>query len=231
MSAGIRIYNDNRNLVIDGEYQNIALIEKINLTSPKSTSNTGGREQHIFEFEYLGDLPIVVLPIGIGYDLYALTSVRINNGKTVVEVRASSNKPFTVYLFGKPKQIDSTLPALRIYSHKTGELVFDSRQKYLRVLGECEEGKALPKNKLYGQLIRGRSLQWHQASFGSTSSSQYKYLDLIISHTYRLQDNADTYEIKKGGFAVMVHNSNGTIDYSIPLGSPTPPLLIDLTDF
>ena len=61
MTAGVRIYNGNRQVLVDDTYQNLALRSVITLGSDKGAWSW---DSSTVDFFYQGDIPILVYEIG-----------------------------------------------------------------------------------------------------------------------------------------------------------------------
>ncbi|MGE6329693.1 hypothetical protein ACQKCW_03720 [Psychrobacter pacificensis] len=157
MSAGIRFYTNNGALMIDSSYANIALVEKVN----KPTSDRSGvvEGNNAYNYYYSGRQPILVLPLSENYYCGVYTA-RWNSSNNRFEsiVVTSGNTPLDMLVFDKPTSVNTTGPALRVYSDIDGSKVFDSRLKYLKVVGTASDGMAVPAGAKWGLLMRERQL-------------------------------------------------------------------------
>lgn len=162
MSAGIKIHSAGSGaLMIDGSYSNVALVEKVGLTTDKAMEVNSGYRYALYPFETSVKDAIVVLPLdtqskAIYYGGYTTNSLKLSLA-TGWEV-GQAMKGIDFFIFGKSSYVNTSGPALRIYSDITGEKVFDSRTKYLKIIGEVEYGMKVPKGAKWGFLARERMM-------------------------------------------------------------------------
>lgn len=189
MSAGIKINSSSGAVMIDASYSNIALIEKVVIPSSKRVAYLIGNNffTHITKVKN----PIVVFPLGtIVYGVSA--SFPNKDGTTTIKAATRGDNTLTMYIFGTPDEVPSSGPALRIYSDIDGRKVFDSRLKYLKVIGELTKGMNVPNNATWGWLMRERQLQ-SSVQITSPGSNASGYHLLMLNSWYihqgKIEDN------------------------------------------
>lgn len=222
----IKIYNQNGNINIDGKHYNLAFLEKVRFVPDNKAI-------HIVSFSHTG---VVVAPLGsnqmvIDTAVYHTTaqnkpqhlpdSVVGKPFHATLFYRGQNKNEVDFYLFGEPSLANVNGQAgLKIYSEKDGKLVYDSRLKYLNVIGVCQHGLKLDPNKKYGLLTASVP----DVRFFSGEDSDYEDdIESIVmwsnvNHTLTMQ----VYDVMSGRL------------FDIPANykpRSQPPLLIDLTDF
>lgn len=148
---GLRIKNAYGNLVIDGTYANLALVEKLTLSATGSVSGPNGGS-------YRRSLRLVgyITPVLV---IYSPNTVVAHTGsKTgpdtwdfVIHCEAA-NTPFEVYCFDVASR-GQRFPGnygLVVKNRTSGAVVFDSRCKYMRILdayvGTAAAGNSMPSS-------------------------------------------------------------------------------------
>lgn len=137
----IRLYKPNGMIGVDGIHKNLAFLQKkrLQMDSPRDFSTYA-------VFDYGEGVPVFLLEEGKSVNLYGTWS---NGSQTVVY----GGRDADCYFFGFPAQADtSTRVGMKIYSETTHELIFDSRLKYLKIVGLCQPNMQLDVNKTYGIL-------------------------------------------------------------------------------
>lgn len=157
MSAGIKLYSNQGALMIDSTHANIALVEKVIIPVGSKAGKVEGNNK--YNYYYSGKEPIFVYPLSETYYCGAYTSGwnPVTNRFESIMV-TDGDKPLEMMVFDKPSSVNTSGPGLRIYSDVDGSKVFDSRLKYLKVIGEATIGKVVPKGAKWGLLIRERQM-------------------------------------------------------------------------
>lgn len=133
--VGLRIRNKDRILQIDGEYQNLELVSKSDYSIPQNSS-TG---------DMWGASVDIAVPSGRSNVTIAI-STTASTGVYVVKIGESlfrvyrgvpndATVVFTAYIFATPIERQSFgLVGLVVRSRLTGQVVYNSNYKYLRIL-------------------------------------------------------------------------------------------------
>lgn len=228
MAAGIRFYNTKGALMIDGSYSNIALTDKRSKTLAEKYATIQGRGVHIYFWELPYREPIIVVPLTDTITSIYSAGWMPNTNKFNLFLATNREDGVDFMVFDKASKKSTSGAALRIYSDITGEKVFDSRLKYLKVIGVATEGMVVPAGAKWGILVRERQLTT-QVVFPSPNSPQifvfswfigWKILDGKIK-TERIMIREDYY-------------SSAQTAGDIPLTDPprnSPPLIVDLKNY
>lgn len=144
--VGFRVRNASRVLQIDGEYQNLELISKASYATSTNNGGLWGR---------YADVPV---PAGRSNVVLAVSSTS-ERGLYVVRINASTFRvysgdqgsgtisSFTAYMFATPIQPGSGFSiGLIVRSRITGEVVYNSNFKYLKVLSFRPVNLPMPLN-------------------------------------------------------------------------------------
>ncbi|MCX2891860.1 hypothetical protein OO258_26890, partial [Pseudomonas sp. DCB_BI] len=120
---------------IDGTYSNLALVERLTLTA---TSQAGGPNGVIYYI--VRDFPGYTTPtiaLSMANNVGVCWSGQLVNGVLRVTFWATARNPFEVYVFDVASrgQRFAINYGLVVKNKTTGAVVFDSRMKYMRVLG------------------------------------------------------------------------------------------------
>jgi hypothetical protein len=144
MASGVRILNTDRNLVIDDNFANYAFVSKHTLTFSSNNSSglwTGGSAASaVLSLPNL-DQPIAFARGAQGWVLAASGKVGVNwvfhfSGGTSLGT-ATTGSTIEVFVFDRPRAITGAGFGLRTWDAQ-GRQVFDSRHKYMRVLGDTQ---------------------------------------------------------------------------------------------
>lgn len=186
MTAGVKIYNGNRQVLVDDTYQNLALSSVMNMGADKGAWSW---DSSIIDFSYQGNIPVLVYGLGdINNRLYVAKTKQQTDGSYGVKyVQAPAdkvNKPCVFYVFDNPQNaIINGQAALKIYNPNTGQLTFDSRLKHLQILGEIYDGMPIDPSRKYGVLLRsklGFKYEWiSKVSGGKWYVDEYWRSDLV----------------------------------------------------
>lgn len=237
MTAGIKLYNGNRQVIAQSNQISFGLAQKLSQVSQKPTQpilqlGTAWKYRAIFDFDCT--LPLVVLALGDINNRSALISTTVSNA--TCQVRFLTESPIEQKLFVYDIPSRCTLvgsAAMRIY-RDDGELAFDSRLGHLSVVGEALPETVLDPNKKYGLLFRSRpALQERQESWtsgGRLYVRQYTKRQIYWIDNNRLKtDMVQTREYNNwyvgGGFGVIRDS-----DYNQDFRELLRPLLIDITN-
>lgn len=140
----IKIRNDNLNVVIDDNFSNYAFVSKHTITFSVGNSSglwTGGNSPTaVLSLPNL-DQPIAFARGGVGWVLAAAGKVGSNwvfhfSGGTGGGT-ATAGSTIEVFVFDRPLLMNSAGPRLRTFD-ASGKPVFDSRQRYMRVVGDAQ---------------------------------------------------------------------------------------------
>lgn len=158
MSASLKLYSPNGAVKIDGEYSNIALLEKITRTASQGTYNYN--DTTYYTVTTMIQDPIIVFPFGEVCHVIESVIRMPDTGEVKIKVFARfGDMSMTMFIFGTPNEVVTSGPALRIYSSIDSKKVFDSRLKYLKVKGVVSEGASIPAGAKLGWLQREREIQ------------------------------------------------------------------------
>lgn len=209
----IRLYKPNGQILIDGKHKNIALVQKVTLSAEYMQRHRGNLPMQV-SFDHLG---VVVLPIANSQSSAIGLWVTHNiSGRARALISVSVQHAInTFYLFGNPATAVTTgLAGLRIYSETTGELIFDSRLKYLKILGYAQNDLLLDPSKQYGLLYtRSPAHTTYGNGYYESYTGSYEH-DTSARYFYWRDGNT------LRGFGDVPSNV---------LTATQPPLLVDLT--
>lgn len=218
MSAGIKIYNHNRQVLINSQYQNIALLQVIDTSNIDKTELTFGSE------------PIVVVEQLLPSEQPRARVRLVYDGVYKLFINNQAKATQKICVFGMPDNSKITQKSgLIIYQNNTGKIAFDSRLRYLQLLGEMVNDAPADANKTYGIIkrvpVNDNERQWN------TGRSRGRYY-------FRRQKWHEEYGIENGKFKIF---NKYTSDYeSYFVDRPVynhdltheikyKPLLVDLT--
>ena len=226
MSAGIKFYSSTGSLMIDSAYSNIALLQKVHIKAANrsgviTTNNTFNITTSVKE-------PIIVFPIDeVPYGVYSIIRKSDGNGFDIVAA-CRGNNDLKMFIFGKPEDVTTNGPALRIYSDIDGSKVFDSRLKYLKVIGEVVKGTPIPSSKNWGWLMRERQLE-QQVVMTNPGSNPSGYHLLFLNSWYKYENKIEKNFVHVHG---QYYSSLNQVPYYVmdPIRG-IDPLLIDLGNF
>jgi len=141
MGAGLIVYNNTGNLVIDGSYRNLAVVQQAQLNLENGQQPpTGWGNYRFFSITYSGgQTPIVaVRPDAVFYRdaqqfPYNYVRARVQDlGGGNFRIDFSGRGPFTYWIYDTP-QTPTENAGLAVWNGQ-GQLVFHSGYKYLRVV-------------------------------------------------------------------------------------------------
>lgn len=162
MSAGIKLYNANRQVLIDSNYFNFAHKNSVVVSAKNfvSTLYLENENDTLGKFEFSGKHPLLVYELGNHNHRIAITRMSNKDGIYQVEFifkpNDGENRDLKFHIFDVPEFSDkSGQSAVRLYNQNQ-ELTFDSQLKYLQILGEITPDMALNPNKKYGVLLRSK---------------------------------------------------------------------------
>lgn len=217
MSAGIRIYNHNSQVMIDSSYKNIAFNRVIDLAGVTSTSYDLG-DKPVIIVEELPHAGSVMSRIGLGYQNgYKLY---VNNIGKIAQ---------KIFVFGEPAQLPKGTAGFIIYKNGTSEVAFDSRLRYLQIIGEISSDMPVSTDKKYGIIRRVPSGDNYYMQHTGTRRGRYYYVDQTWHESYCIDNdkikifNHYTRNIDSWFGDRPAYNIN--VKYDIPYK----PLLVDLT--
>lgn len=234
MTAGVKIYNGNRQVLVDDTYQNLALSSVINMGADKGAWSW---DSSTVDFSYKGNIPVLVYEIGgINNRLYVAKTKQQSDGSYAVKyVQAPAdkvNKPCTFYVFDNPQNaIINGQAALKIYNPNTGQLTFDSRLKHLQILGEIYDGMPIDPSRKYGVLLRsklGFHYEWiSKVSGGKWYVDEYWRSDLIWIEGNVIRVGRALIRERHNWYWLSTGNPSPSLSYDYP--QLATPLLVDLT--
>lgn len=218
MSAGIKIYNRNKQVLINSDYKNIALRQTIDLSNiEKSEIPLGNRPVVIVE-ELLSTQQKMA-EIALKYD--GTYTLLINN-----ENRAKQK----IFVFGEPDNSNITSKVgMIVYKRGTNEVAFDSRLNYLQILGDIYHDMPIDPNKKYGIIRRvpiGKS--WYMWNTGRRNGRYY----------YTERESYEDYGIDGDKIKIFDRITKDINSYFVDRPAPNTdvryrvnhkPLLVDLT--
>lgn len=234
MTAGVKIYNDNKQVLVDDTYQNLALSNVYYIGSDKGAWSWSNTE---FGFYYYGLIPVMVYELGdINHRLYISKTKQQSDGSYGVKFVQSPadkvNKSCNFYIFDVPQNaIISGQAALKIYNTSTGQLTFDSRLKHLQILGEIYDGMPIDPNRKYGVLLRsklGFKYEFNsRTSGGKWYVDEYWRSDLIWIENNVIRVGRELIRERHNWYYQSTGNPSPTEIYDYP--QLATPLLVDLT--
>jgi hypothetical protein len=219
MAHGLKIRNNNV-LVVDDNYKNLGLRQKVTLT--QGSANPRGEYRLVFNIGCSrgGVLAYRSLSNFTGVVWYTQTS------EDVKAVTMSSYAPITieVYVFDDPINSARTGPiGLRVKNQTTGEWTFDSRCKYMKILGFATAVQSVVNNP-YTTFAGGSRVpaaipvqnyryDW-EGSFDTGSGSVFEYggdnLQMLCSGN-NIQIKLDEWTYDNGGSGgVGTNTTSGT---------------------
>ncbi|MGO4701709.1 hypothetical protein [Dyella sp. 2RAB6] len=124
MSAGFEVINDSQSILIDQNFQNLALISSGSI-SIGSNSSAGG---------YFGSttIPATGVPLIFVRSAGLVSIISATNGRFDWRL-AKGVTTFDYYAFAPPQSLSGNV-GLQVFG-SDGKLCFDAQQKYLRILG------------------------------------------------------------------------------------------------
>lgn len=146
--VGLRVRNKDRVVQIDGMYKNHALLKKQTVQPTESVFGDNSLRYVDIQIPPTKNLPLVALRSDFAcfYTMVDINTIRVFTKRTP----ATDPPPQAdVYIFGDPPA--AAAPGsigLRVRSNITGEVVYDSTYKYLRVLGHYVDTTASLDNPL-----------------------------------------------------------------------------------
>jgi len=124
MSAGFEVINDSQSILIDQNFQNLALVSRGTISVASNTS-PGGR----YGFT---NIPATGIPLIFVRSTGLVSIISTASGRFDWQM-AKGVTSFDYYAFAPPQIISGNF-GLQVYG-SDGTLCFDAQQKYLRVLG------------------------------------------------------------------------------------------------
>lgn len=234
MTAAVKIYNGDRQVLVDDTYQNLAVSSVYYIGSDKGAWSWSNTE---FDFSYRGDMPVLVYGLGdINQRLYISKTKQQNDGsygvKFVQAPADKANKTCMFYIFDVPSNaIKDGQAALRIYNPLTGQLTFDSRLKHLQILGEIYDGMPIDPSRKYGVLLRsklGFKYEFNsRTSGGKWYVDEYWRSDLIWIDGNVIRVGRELIRERHNWYYLSTGNPSPTEIYDYP--QLATPLLVDLT--
>ncbi|WP_110947368.1 hypothetical protein [Pseudomonas bohemica] len=205
---GLVIKNANGNLVIDGTYANLALVEKITLSASLGPSGANGGSYRVAMT--LSGYTTPLLVIYSPNTKVAYTGSNQGSGNWSFTFHAETqNTAFDVYCFdiASRGQKFSGDYGLVVKNKTTGAVVFDSRCKYMRILdtyvGTADSQTNIPEiNRSYGKtkvgIAQGVMLvtSYNQQVGGGTATDPYNLVIIMFS------------AMKSSGGSINVSNMN-----------------------
>lgn len=157
MSAGIKIYNNKNQVLINSDYKNIALISII------KTDNITSKEIP------LGNRPIIVVEeLLTEGEPVCDAGLKYKGGAYYLNIKNTNKSRQRFFVFGDPDNSNiNTKAGLIIYQKNTNEVAFDSRLEYLKVLGEIYNNMSLAMGS-YGIIRRCPSSKHISEEWGAT---------------------------------------------------------------
>lgn len=179
MTAGIMIYNNKKQVLINSNYKNNALISTIDISNITQQEITFGNKPIIIVEELLS-VNQKMADVGLKYD-NGIYKLNVNNPKK------SAQK---IFIFGEPNNENvTTRAALIIYKKGTNEVAFDSRLKYLQIVGELTNDMLIDTNKTYGIIRRVPSANnWVMYNY-RRSGGKYYYREQEWHEDYGIDAN------------------------------------------
>lgn len=134
MAYGIEVRNNQGGVQIDGTYQNLSLLET-GRTATSSSFDSYAVERFFVPWNFdLHPEAIVTVRPRPGEKIFKVSSEPNNNRFVIESTGVSSYVDYAIYGIQKSTKSYSTNYGLQILNG-SGDIVFDSREKYLKVLG------------------------------------------------------------------------------------------------
>ena len=153
MAYGFRVRNANGFIQIDGTYRNAALVAKYTIT-PGNVSNPNG--MYLTDFTIPNGInPLIVGATPSGGNNICMSLLSRSGNSWTYRIATTSRNPIELYHFDNMSlaAVAGTV-GMRVRNINTGEVVFDSRCKYMRVLDFLAGKETLPnfpsQTKSYG---------------------------------------------------------------------------------
>lgn len=206
MSVGIKIYNQKNQVLINSDYQNLALIDVIDAANITQK-----------EMVYANSVVIVeeMMPVN-GAVAYAGLAYQNNTYKLIIRNLHRAKQKF--YVFGGPDKKADGQAGLVIYQSNTQKVAFDSRIPYLQIVGEVYDGAKIDAHKKYGILHRAIP------KFGL----EYDMSNKTIAHTWTEVFGVSSDVIK--AFTVNTGVGTGRNNPRFTSSIEQYPLLVDLSN-
>lgn len=141
MGAGLIVCNDSGNLIIDGTYRNVAVVQsgQLNLENGQLPPTSTLGNYRFVTVNYTGTIPMVaVRPDAVFYrdsQHFPMNYVRVrvvNNGNGNFQFNFSGRGPLTYWIYDIPQSPAASVGL--VVRDGSGNLVFHSGYKYLRVV-------------------------------------------------------------------------------------------------
>lgn len=162
-NAGIEIFNDNNNLIVNAMYKNLELSRKIKVESLSVTTNKHAPLLKA-EFDLLDGECLVAVKHESGDTCYGYISVedkKIICTKWYTTLKDGNIPKNTwLYVFRWSKKTLSKSYGLQVFDEK-GECVFDSSKRYMRVVYFGTNEKTLPAGKEYAVVQLGKRVEYN----------------------------------------------------------------------
>lgn len=168
-NQGLKVYNDNNQLCIDSNYSNLELKRVVKFgdlplrsrdsdfvyrnltlqsgevlvareinTSPILTGSSGGSQNYnavnIYNCSFANEIGTYCYAVGLNYN---------QTGYAIANPESYANE-LRLFVFGTPDQSEGNTgdAGLKVYD-KSGQVIYDSNKKYMRVIG-------IPPNSIFG---------------------------------------------------------------------------------
>lgn len=196
MAVGFRVRNSNNILQIDGEYQNMELIYKANLTL--SQADVLGYYNDVTPPANQPNALLAIHDTGSGCYVQKLTNgnYRIYTDRSAT----SANRVIEYFFFGNPDQtVISGGVGFKVRNPNNGAILFSSQKRYFRVQGiafqqinpNTEVSQAFPGKKI--AILQNMCPQYMRIESGGTPQQP-----IIIISAYR-----GTMRINQNGYPVV----------------------------
>jgi hypothetical protein len=169
MTTGFRTKNASGTLQIDQNYENLALRAKGTFTPGTPWNNSKWR---LGSFTVTGNTPVIAWRAS---GPATLVSVSVSGTSVTYQfLIAAASGSIDWWLFDKPTYVAmATAPGIRIKNPSTGVVVFDSRMKYMRVVGVISGD--------YASLVAPAAASYAGTPAVVVGNVAYQYVSNIVS--------------------------------------------------
>lgn len=215
MPAGLQIFNEYGTTQVDDRYFSLMLRTKANLTLAAEQQNNWQTIRYFNSLAITAECPVVAIS-GVLANVYAVQSTGTNTWN--VWVQSAISQTVTVYVFDYAKNctdnvFSSENVGLQVFK-ENGELVFDSREKPMRVIGVVT-ADANGNNGSSCTVPTGRSYAVAQSSYGSRLINRdnisglepggLEFGNKWMEYESRFGSTSETNNIVTAGMHVMGH--------------------------
>ena len=137
----LKIYNNNKKIIINNKYKNLRLLKVLELPDKINVVNAGDNWKYAY---YYIDFNMNYIPAIFFFFFEYYITARTQKGQMTLIIHTPQavsltppdvKKYVTVYIFTEEQSYDTTGAGLFIWNPDTRELVFNSKSLYMRVVG------------------------------------------------------------------------------------------------